>query len=323
MRHGIDILQDEQHRLARLHGERLLVVGHPLIDGADFHHPHAEVGEHLPTGCPLGRRQERGEIFCKLPGSEAGIARPLLRRGLLHPIDERVEQRRGLFGRPLRHWNRGQCANRGVAIARLLHERRDLLESLRLAATNARQREEGGSPHRDIDPVGFADERKLGGQRWRGLLVQLEHLDAILVEHLEREVLETPAKRPLTVIDHDPLNPLVAAKIDLPPGVVRALGGVRLASLLPGRTGIPVDRTAGIAAVGRIDLRGLTLAGHVGRTGKHLHLGERKRLLASQLDPHEPAQRARHLAFLTQLSIEQRQNPLVEARPYGRIADQR
>ena len=98
---------------------------------------------------------------------------------------------------------------------------------------------------------------------------------------------------------------------------------MRLASLLPGRTGIPVDRTAGIAAVGRVDLRGLTLAGHVGRTGKHLHLGERKRLLASQLDPHEPAQRARHLAFLTQLSIEQRQNPLVEARPYGRIADQR
>src|SRR5439155_16299752 len=117
----------------------------------------------------------------------------------------------------------------------------------------------------------------------------LEDRLAIRVEHLQREAGE-PFAEPIlrAVVNDDAVDRQFAAKIDLPPGVRGNLLAVTLAAVVEIAADVTVDRSAGVAAIGGIPLRGLALAGDVAAGAVDLDLGQRQRLPSSgQLDADE------------------------------------
>ena len=94
-------------------------------------------------------------------------------------------------------------------------------------------------------------------------------------------------------MDGDSLDSLLAAKVELPPGVLGVLLRVGLPATSVGWITVAVDGSRGVAAIGRARLCGLAATGHVAAAGKDLNLREREGMAATgQLDPHVAAPRA-------------------------------
>ena len=322
--HDVGVLEHEQDRLPRLDGDGLLVVVHPLVDGADADDADAEVGKLRPPCLAFRRGEERGEVLGELPGGEAGVARTLLDARLLHRPQERSENRRGPVGGPLGHGDLLERRDRRVALDAIDDERRDPLEDLLLPAADAGQRREGRPAHRGGEAGLLARHRNLRGTLGGGLVLHAEDRVAAVVEDRERVALEAAGEAVAAVPDDDPLDGLRAAEIDLPPGILDPLLGVRLAPLGVFGVGVAIDAARGLAAGADVGLRRLAGAGDVVVAGEDLHLGEGQRpLLAGEIDADEPAHRARLHRGGAGEAVEERNDPVVEARTDARIAHQR
>ena len=322
--HDVGILEDKQHRLARLNGNRLLVVVHPLVDRADADDAHPEIGKLRTPRLPFARREERGEILGELPGSQAGIARALLDGRCPHRFQERVEHRRRLRGGPLRNRDLLEGRDGSITILPLDDKRRDPLEHLVLAAADAGQRPER-SPADGGRQSGFlAGNGDLGGAFRCRLAFHLEDFLALAIEDRELEILKAPGEAVAPIKDDDPVDPLRAAEIDLPPRVLDSFLGVGLAVLAIFGVGVAVDRPARLAAGGDVDLSGLAGAGEIVVAGVDLHFGERQRpLRAGKLDADEPADRPRLHGGCSWQAVDEREDAVIEARAHARVAHQR
>ena len=169
VRHDVRVVQHKEHRLASLHRQGFLVVGHPFIHRANAHHTHAQIGQDRALRLPLGRRQEGGEVFGKLPSRQTGIAGPLFHRGRTHRFKEAPQQRCRLLRRPQRQRNFFQSRNRGIAIISRFHKRRNSGKGLSFAAAHASQGGKGRPAHGAGQPISLAHQQHLGSGRGGGL----------------------------------------------------------------------------------------------------------------------------------------------------------
>ena len=136
--------------------------------------------------------------------------------------------------------------------------------------------------------------------------------------------MKAPGEAVAPVEDDDPVDPLRAAEIDLPPRVLDPFLGVGLAVLAIFGVGVAVDRPARLAAGGDVDLGRLAGAGEIVVASVDLHFGERQRpLFAGKLNADEPADRPRLHGRGPGEAVDERQNAVIEARAHARIAHQR
>ena len=135
MRHQVRILENDLHRLARLHGEAFLVVEHLIGDGADAQHADAEFAELLADRLRLVRRKLCRQAVAKLQGIEHGRRRSLGRRHFRDVGENAVEQRlRFILGPVARRDALANGLDRGMAVGIALHEFGECLEGAVLPA---------------------------------------------------------------------------------------------------------------------------------------------------------------------------------------------
>ena len=84
VRHQVVVLQHEFDRFSRLDGDDILVVRHPLEDGAELDHAHAQLAELRPHGLGLAGGQEGRERIAELARIEGCRTRP--------PADGRLDE---------------------------------------------------------------------------------------------------------------------------------------------------------------------------------------------------------------------------------------
>ena len=167
MRHHVAVLEEDLHRLAGLYDNPIDVVTHLLEDRADADHPHAQSGQLLAQGSCLVGRQQRGQGIAKLQRVESRGGGPVTYRDLADIRDQALEQRPGLFGRPVSGWNLLQRQDRLVTIDVVADELSQRPEGGRLLASNRKSgrswRPDGSGSRASSCPSW--DER-LAGRRW-------------------------------------------------------------------------------------------------------------------------------------------------------------
>ena len=94
MRHQVDVLEHDFHRLAGPNRNQLLVVGHLLRQRADADHPHAEFRQLRAGLLRRSGRQQRGKGVGEFQRVERRGRSPIRDGNLLHMADHHRQQRR-------------------------------------------------------------------------------------------------------------------------------------------------------------------------------------------------------------------------------------